>query len=396
MSQRVSRLAFGGFAAAAMSLAACSSGTSTGSTSNNVPITIGFSASETGAYAVDGKASLQGVEYGVAQANADGGWLGRKIKLTVVDDQSDPTIALEAYTRFITQDHVNLVIGPYSPTLANAVAGIVARYRYVMLDPQDALPVGESGNQWAIQDEPSASQIFDGLPQLAKTKGLSRVALLSINNAYGVACGNANTKRIADNGLDLVYSTSYDATGSFSSVAEKAKSSGAQIVLQCGFFADGVSITRALDQVNYRPTILALSVAPAEPTFASSLGKLASGVIGAAPWWPSLPTPGNKEFISGFSKMFGAPEYHSAVNYASVQALGAAVKKANSLDNGKVLEALKSSEFPTVIGTFKLDSQGKATIGFTYRMFQLQTEGRKLIWPPELAEAPIQVPYGSN
>lgn len=359
------------------------------------PITIGMSASLTGAYSVDGTSAYRGVVYAVAYANAHGGWLGRKLKLIAIDDRSDPTVAAEAYTKLITQDHVNFIIGPYSPVLGGAVAGIAARYHKVMLDPQTATPLG---NRWAIQDEPSASTAFAGLPSLAKRQGYTKVAILEINNSYGSECANGLKKAAQRAGMSVVYDSSYQIAGPFDSAALSIRQAGAQVVADCGFFPDGVSIVRALNNVGYKPDILAASVAPSEPTFVSSLGKLSTRVVGAAPWWPSLKTPGNKRFFNGFKKHFGfKPEYHPAVNFASVQCLGHAVKKANSLNNNKVLKVLYKSTFKTVIGPCKIRDRGGSGIGvaFKYRLWQIQDFGhRKLIWPLKLAQAKIQVPYG--
>src|SRR5215472_7631238 len=79
-------------------LAACSSGGSSSSSSwaassapaNSTPILIGASLSRTGDFSDDGKAFEQGYDLWVKDVNAAGGILGRQVKLTVLDDKSDP------------------------------------------------------------------------------------------------------------------------------------------------------------------------------------------------------------------------------------------------------------------------------------------------------------------
>jgi len=77
------------------------------------PIVIGGSVSITGALAVDAAYHLHGLQQGIEDANAQGGWLGRKIELKYYDDKSDAGTAVRLYTKLITEDNVDLVIGPY-------------------------------------------------------------------------------------------------------------------------------------------------------------------------------------------------------------------------------------------------------------------------------------------
>src|SRR5690348_18334104 len=76
------------------------------------PIVVGASISETGPLAVDAAYHLKGIQLGVADANAHGGSLGRKLELKLYDDQSNPGTAVRLYTRLITEDKVDLLVGP--------------------------------------------------------------------------------------------------------------------------------------------------------------------------------------------------------------------------------------------------------------------------------------------
>src|ERR1700758_1488171 len=76
-------------------LAACtSSSTSSGGTAPTsnpgAPITIGASLSESGDFSADGEAFKKGYELWARDVNANGGILGRQVKLTILDDASSP------------------------------------------------------------------------------------------------------------------------------------------------------------------------------------------------------------------------------------------------------------------------------------------------------------------
>jgi branched-chain amino acid transport system substrate-binding protein len=357
------------------------------------PITIGMSASETGPYAVDGVLSLQGVEAAVQAANEKGGWMGRELKLKVIDDQSEASKAQEAYQKLITQENVDFIIGPYAPDLAAAAGAVATRYEYVMLDPETALPI-VSGSKWAIMDEPGADHNMDGFPSVVKEAGYKSLAVLGINNAYGEACMEGIEEEAEEIGLKIADSTAYSEEADFNSTIEAVKNSGAEALASCSFFSDGVSMTRALSQAGYTPKMFGLTIAPSEKKYASSVGNLANLVISNTSWDASFKTEGNPEFIKTYEKMFGeAPDYHAANNYAAVQALGDAVEKAGTTEQQKVLDTLYENPFETVLGEFKLDENEAISTGYKEYLYQNQNGTPKLIYPKEVAQAKVITPY---
>jgi branched-chain amino acid transport system substrate-binding protein len=133
---------------AAVSVTACGiTGSSTTSSSSNMtggatgtPITVGFSVSLTGSFSADGQAVLKGYQLWQADVNSHGGLLGRPIKLVYLNDNSDPTVATKDYTKLITQDHVDLTLGPFS-SLLTTPAGIVAhKYGYAFVEGSGGAP----------------------------------------------------------------------------------------------------------------------------------------------------------------------------------------------------------------------------------------------------------------
>ena len=110
-----------------------------GATAAEAPIVIGASVSETGPLAVDAGYHLRGLQLGVADANAHGGWLGRQIELKTYDDKSEAGTAVRLYTRLLTEDKVDLVIGPYSSGITQAVTSRSLRlYQFATLREETA------------------------------------------------------------------------------------------------------------------------------------------------------------------------------------------------------------------------------------------------------------------
>src|SRR5437870_4350277 len=76
------------------------------------PIKIGFSMSLTGAVAPNGRQLLLALEIWRDDVNAAGGLLRRPVELIYYDDQSNPANVPAIYTKLLSVDKVDLVLGP--------------------------------------------------------------------------------------------------------------------------------------------------------------------------------------------------------------------------------------------------------------------------------------------
>ena len=99
------------------------------------PIRIGASASKAGAYAALGQNQLRGYELCVKHTNERGGILGRRLELVVDDDQSQAASAVRIYEQLITQEKVDLVLGPFGSPMTAPVAEVTEKYRIPMVAP---------------------------------------------------------------------------------------------------------------------------------------------------------------------------------------------------------------------------------------------------------------------
>src|SRR5215218_2934953 len=81
------------------------------------PIKIGFSMALTGGVAPAGKIVLAAFEIWRDDVNAKGGLLGRPVELVYYDDQSNPANVPGIYTKLISIDKVDLLIGPYATNM---------------------------------------------------------------------------------------------------------------------------------------------------------------------------------------------------------------------------------------------------------------------------------------
>ena len=145
------------------------------------PIVIGGTISETGPLATDGAYQIKGIELAIADANKAGGWLGRKLELKIYDDKSSAGTAVRLYERLITDDRVNLLIGPYSSLVTVGIAPLINKYKMATIEPGASDPsIYVAGNEWNFQGTASSIRYLDELLPAAKAQGATTVALLGL------------------------------------------------------------------------------------------------------------------------------------------------------------------------------------------------------------------------
>jgi branched-chain amino acid transport system substrate-binding protein len=359
------------------------------------PIVIGGTVSETGAFAEDAEYQVRGIELAIADANAHGGWLGRKLQFKVYDDKSNPGTAVLLYTRLITEDRADLLVGPYSSGITQAIAPLMEKYKMATIEPGASLPtIYVKGNVWNIQGTAPTTTYLDELLPIAKRDGVKRVAVLAMKSAFTLACANARIAQAKKLGMQVVYQTTYSLPSpDFAGIALAIKNAHPGVVIGCTYFPDSVGIAKALHDQGFAPKFLAETVGPVEPAFGKALGPLANGIISNTSWWPNFKTAGSAGIVARYKAMFHQePDYHAITGYAAIQVLGDAVKGTRSLDQAKLRNWMLHHTVNTPLGAFKTNSNGLCT-GYGQYMVQWQNGTLKLITPPKYAEAKLIVPY---
>ncbi|HSU04946.1 MAG TPA: amino acid ABC transporter substrate-binding protein, partial [Acetobacteraceae bacterium] len=359
------------------------------------PIVIGGTISQTGALAEDADYQAKGIQLAVDEANEHGGWLGRKLELKIYDDQSNSGTAVRLYTRLITEDRVNLLIGPYSSGITQAIAPLMNKYKMATIEPGASMPdISVKGNEWNFQGTASSYTYLDELLPIAKKAGEETVAVLALKSAFTLACSHARLEQAKQLGMKVVYQTTYSLPSpDFAAIGLAIKNANPDVVLGCTYFPDAVGITQSLHNQGFKPKYLAETVGPVEAAFGKALGPLANGIISNTSWWPTFKTPGSEAFVAAYKAKFNqAPDYHAATGFASVEVLGAAVNATKSLDQEKLREWLLHHSVPTLLGDFKVNEDGLST-GYGQYLVQWQNGQIKLITPDSLAEAKLMVPY---
>ena len=359
------------------------------------PIKIGASLSLTGSYAALGQNQQRGYQLCAKHVNEKGGVLGRKVEFVLYDDQSQGATGVRLYERLITEDKVDVIMGPYSSAITEAVANVNEKYKMPMVAPMaSTTSIFRKGRKFIFMVQSSAEVYLEGLIDMAAKRALRTVALINEDTLFPKATVEGTKELAKQKGLQVVFIEAYPKGHTdFSAILTKIRTANPDVLGAATYFDDAVAITRQMKELNVNPKMFGVTVGGDLPKFYELLGKNGEFVYGATQWEPELPYPGAKEFTESYKKEFPGADlsYHSAGGYAGCQILVDAIKRARSLDGEKIRAEIAKMDLTTVYGGFKVD-EGGFQVSHKMVMFQWQ-EGRKVIvWPDELAGGKARFP----
>lgn len=357
------------------------------------PITVGAVVSQTGAHARLAEGYGRGLLLWEAEVNAAGGLLGRPVELRLRDDASQAIRAGREYEALV-EEKVDLLVGPYGSAATLMGAAVAERAQRVMVSGAGpARTVHQRAPRYLFQAGVPNAAHGAGVIDLAKSQGLERLFLLARDDpqALDMAQAAAELARMQGFGAPRVLSYA-PGTVDFAPQVEAARAAGAQAWIAFGEVREAVGMVRTFKAASYAPKLFFASAADGR-AFVDALGQYAEFTLGALEYEPWLRTPGNEAFVQTFALRFGTrPGEAAARGYAAGTILGAAVRRAGTLEQEKLREVLASLEADTVLGAYKVDPKTGAQIALKPAVSQILFGRPTVVWPAELREAQPQ-PY---
>lgn len=350
------------------------------------PILIGASVSTTGSNGRTGLYQQEAYLLWEAQKNAAGGLLGRPVEMVIYDDQSDPTTGSRLYERLITEDEVDLVLGPYASGVTLAAAQITERYGQPMLVAgASAGEIWDSGFQYVFGVYSIAQDYFrDIILNIAPAQGYTTAAVIYEDAVFPLSTGEGAVAHCETAGIEVLVEETYPLRATdVSSVLTRIGEAEPDMLIGGSYLPDSVLITRQAKELGINVDLYAFSVGAAQPDFLDTLGEDANYVLGPSMWELEIETEGNQEFIEAYRAMWDRdPDYHAATGYAGCQILEQALTNVGEVDLEGLREELLQLTMTTILpGEYVVDETGQQ-IGHIPLTVQWQ-EGAKVIVAPE-------------
>jgi branched-chain amino acid transport system substrate-binding protein len=277
------------------------------------PIRIGVSLPLTGDFSEPGKGVQNGYDTWATMVNDAGGLLGRPVEMIYRDDASDPNRVISDYEQLITQEEVDMVLGPFSSRLVLAAADVAERNDMLFIEPAGAAPeVFEEGFENLFYAAPAVADthydyLFEYIMALPEDERPSTVAYAVLDDPFAQGTAYGLKTQLEDAGFETVADEVYppDQTD-FAAIAARVADSNAELFVGGTQFEDSVGLIRAFQELAYQPLMATFSTGPTLPQFSEAVGGASEGILSPVGYSSQADLPGNDEFVAKYEELFDA------------------------------------------------------------------------------------------
>lgn len=384
------------------------------------PIVVGSTLSLTGAFAATGAIHKIVGEQFVERLNANGGLLGRPVEWSVQDDESDQAKVAQLYERMISQDGVDLIMGPYAtPNILSAMA-VAERHGYVL--PQHTAVIAPlltyscQFPAWSIGFEPNVyvpTQLYEAVATLSEPPQTVAFATNQNGSTDFVTRGlpddetDPDARSIArDMGLEIVADIQYPpGTTEWAPIATQLQEADPDLIVNNSLGVDTVGLIQAMRQLDYDPPLV-FSLFPA-PGPLLGLGADAEGVLSVSIFEPNDAIlaqygPEVAEIVGEYEAAAAAAglpytafETQATASWNAWEILVAGVEGSGGVDHEAICAALHASGAETTFsGNLAFDPAQNNFWPSNQGLKQIQDGDWVMVYPPNRAAGTIQ-PVGN-
>jgi branched-chain amino acid transport system substrate-binding protein len=358
----------------------------------------------TGKYASGGAQVQAGYEYAVDDINAAGGVYVAEydakipLKLTLLDDESDPTKTVSRLETLYSEQEVVAYFGGFGSDLHAAAAAIAEKNKVPYLGVAFALwQIHQQGYEYLFSPFWKSTDIGDGVYEflnemVPEGERPTKVAIFQETTDWGIELGGLWKEHAPEYGYEVVVYEEYaPGAGEFSDMILKAKGAGAETLLALPNPPDGIAMFKQMSELGWTPKVSLIIRAPDAVSWAEALGPLGDDVVICPSWHNGENYPGVDELNAKHQADFGRPaDVMVGPSYAIVQILADAIERAGTLDRAAIRDAIAATDMTTVVGpvTFREDGTGVVLVP----LIQWQEGKQELVWPTEFATADFVYP----
>ena len=299
----------------------------------------------------------QGWQLAVEQINASGGLLGRKVEVIARDDGGKPEEALRHAVELTSNEKVDVLAGGFLSNVGLALADHAQKNKrlFVASEPLTDAIVWEKGNRYTFRLRPSTYMQAAMLVEEAAKLPAKRWATIAPNYEYGQSAVASFRELLKAKRPDVEFvGEQWPALGKLDAgtTLQATMQSKPDAIFNVTFGADLAKLVREGNQRNIFPKTPVVSMLSGEPEYLEVLkDETPKGWIVTGYPWDQIDSKEHASFTANYYKKFNEnPKVGSVVGYATMQAIFAAIKKANSTDNEKLVTAMRGLKFNTPFG----------------------------------------------
>ena len=327
-------------------------------------ILIGEFASLTGGSASFGQSSHKGTELAIEEINAEGGVLGKKLKLITEDDQSQAGQPATIMRKLIAQDKVVAILGEVASSKSLEAAPICQESKIPMISPASTNPkvteVGDYIFRTCFIDP------FQGtvIAKFALARGWKKVAVLTdVKQDYSVGLADCFVDGFTAHGGEIVREQKYSSGDKdFKPQLTSLKAAKPDAIFVPGYYAEVALIAKQARLLGIKVPLLG-----GDGWVGDSLlkvaGKSLDGSFFSCHFSADDQTPKVQEFVQKYKAKYGEiPDDMAALGYDSAMILAEAMTRAGTTDSAKLRDAIAATKgHEGITGNITIDENRNAS-----------------------------------
>jgi len=322
------------------------------------PVMIGSSIPLTGGVATFGQHSRWGSELAIAEANAKGGVLGRKLEIDFQDNRCNPAEAVKSVTQMLAEKKYVAILDGLCSSVVLAIMPLVERAGVpLVVANASATSIAErsgvGGNKWTFKVNPTDASMLDALiGWLDKDGKANNIAFLGEDTDFGRAGSTGLENALKKRNLKLATVDFFQkGAPDFTPVFTKIKAKKPALLALYAVDADFQNAMRQWYSLGGGVPLTGRVLVDQVPKEIMDSGFL-DGTTSVQPYDPSVDTPGNRAFVEAFKKLHNVPPILVSFEaYEATKVLIDAIRRAGSTNPAAVRDALVTTKLPSMLGT---------------------------------------------
>ena len=346
-----------------------------GGTASAQDITIGVAGPMTGQYASFGQQLKNGAELAVADINAAGGVMGKKLKLEIGDDACDPKQA-RAVAEKLAAMKIQFVAGHFCSSSSIPASDAYAENNVLQITPASTNPQFTERKLWNTfrtcgRDDQQGAVAG---AYVAKNYKGKNIAILHDKSTYGKGLADETKKALNKAGVtEKMYEAYTQGDKDFTALVSKMKAAAIDVAYVGGYHTEAGLILRQMRDQGMKTQLIS-GDALVTNEFWSITGAAGEGVL-----MTFGPDPRKKPSAAAVVKKFKDkgidPEGYTLYTYAAIQVWAQAANKAKTTDPKKLGKSLKGGKWDTVLGPLSFDKKGDITV-IDYVFYKWSKDGK--------------------
>ena len=318
------------------------------------PFKVGFPIPLTGPYGTEALDQQAGAELAIAEINADGGVLGRKVELVVRDTKLKAAEAARRAKELLEAEKVELMSGCLSASNQLAVNQLAKEHGvpYVSVSQANEITQRQDNSVYTYHEAMNPHMTTQAVGEWVGKNFGKRWYYLTSDYAYGWQMTDGFKRKGKEFGAVDVGETKHPlGTSDYSSYMPRILAAKPDVLLLNNFGKDQLNSIKQATSFGLKKKMQLICPIILMSSRIGAGAEAYDGVAGGTSFDWGLDIPTSQKFVSSFQKMHGRPPIdYAGYAYGGIKEMLMAINRAKSQDPVAIAEAIENRKYDNYKG----------------------------------------------